>query len=174
MGHSQEFLRSAPRRGARHRGEVRVSEISRARSVDGSSLVASEAASVVSEAAGPGGGALVCSGAGAGGGAGAAGCVAAGAAAVDVDIDDPRPLASLRSVSTPPASWTAMKAPTTMTTANATPSHAQNVWASPRMLISLMIAKMRIRTPMTAADMAEDTGSGMLTDARRTISHASG
>ena len=36
-----------------------------------------------------------------------------------------------------------------------------------------MIAKIRISTPSSAPVIAVETGSGMLTDARRTMSHAS-
>ena len=46
--------------------------------------------------------------------------------------DELKLLASLRSVSTPPASWTVMNEPTAMTIASAGPAHAQIVASSPR------------------------------------------
>src|SRR6188472_4505617 len=150
-------------------------------SFDGSSAVASGfeagasgAGSAVSGGASTGGGAAASAAGAAVSAAVAAGTAVAGAAeaAPPLPMDEPRPLASVLSVSTPPASWTVWNAPTAMTIASTTPIQAQIVASSPRIVSSLMTAKMRISTPMTAADIAVETGSGILTDAIRTISHA--
>ena len=104
---------------------------------------------------------------GAAGASGGGGAAAVGGAVLAAVSEDDMLGTSLLSVSTPPASWTVCQAPTATTTARTSPIQAQIVCSSPRIVRILMIAKIRISVPSSAAVIAVETGSGMLTEASR-------